>query len=336
MELGPAAGLGLAILSGTLDGSMALPMQFASRWRWENIWLVYSIFGMVLIPWGVASITCSNALLIYEQSPNEALWAAFGFGAGWGIGSLLFGTGITLVGMSLGYALVVSLTAVNGALIPLIVLNPEKLGTFQGKMIFLALGVLLVGISLCSLAARRRKSEKPLLARERTRFGLGLLACISAGFFSPMLNFAFAFGAPVSQTALSLGASKMGASIALLNLTMFAGFVPSAAYCIYLLNKNGTWNEFFLANTASHWFYGFMMGLPSLGAFLVYGIATIYLGAIGPVLGWPVYMGMVIVTANIWGFARGEWRGSDLKTYVYLCCGVFAIIMAVYIVSLGQ
>jgi len=62
MELGPAARLGLAILSGTLDGSMALPMQFVSRWRWENIWLVYSIFGMVLISWGVVLATLSAIL----------------------------------------------------------------------------------------------------------------------------------------------------------------------------------------------------------------------------------------------------------------------------------
>ena len=86
----------------------------------------------------------------------------------------------------------------------------------------------------------------------------------------------------------------------------------------------------------SHWFYGFMMGLPSLGAFLICGVATIYLGAIGPVLGWPVYMGMVIVTANIWGWIRGEWPGSDLKTYVYLSTGILSIITAVYVVSLGQ
>jgi L-rhamnose-H+ transport protein len=336
MESGILLGLALAVFSGTLDGSMAFPMQFATRWRWENIWLVYSIFGMVLLPWLVAFVTLSNALKIYERTPSQALWAAFVFGAGWGIGSLLFGTGITLVGMSLGYALVVSLTAVNGALVPLIVLNPEKLGTFQGKMIFLALAVLLVGITLCSLAARRRKDEKPLLARERTHFLFGLLTCICAGFFSPMLNLAFAFGAPISQTALAQGAGEMGASIALLNLTLFAGFLPSVAYTVYLLSKNRSWKEFRRADSVSHWFYGFMMGLPSLAAFLVYGISTIHMGSIGPVLGWPVYMAMVIVTANFWGLLRGEWRGSDRKTYLFLFSGILIMIAAIYIVSLGQ
>ena len=336
MDSGILLGLTLAVFSGTLDGSMAVPMQFASRWRWENIWLVYSVFGMIVLPWLVALLTLSNVLKIYEQTPTQALWAAFIFGAGWGIGSLLFGTAITLVGMSLGYALVVSLTAVNGALIPLVVLNPEKLGTFQGKMIFLALAVQLVGIALCSFAARRRKDEKPLLARERTDFFFGLLACVCAGFFSPMLNLAFAFGAPISHSALAHGASEIGASIALLNLTLFAGFLPSVAYTAYLLNKNNSWREFIHVDSVSHWFYGFMMGLPSLAAFLVYGIATIRMGPIGPVLGWPVYMAMVIVTANFWGLIRGEWRGSDWQTYAFLFSGILIMIAAICIVSLSQ
>src|SRR5437870_8211527 len=68
MNSGILWGLTLAVLSGTLDGSMALPMQFASRWRWENIWLVYSLFGMILLPWLVAFLTLSNALKIYEQA----------------------------------------------------------------------------------------------------------------------------------------------------------------------------------------------------------------------------------------------------------------------------
>lgn len=336
MESGILIGLLLSASSGTLDGSMAAPMHFATRWRWENIWLVYAIFGMLLLPWMVAWVTLADLFEVYERAPSSAVWAALGFGAGWGVGSTLFGIGITLLGMGLGYALVISLTSVMGALVPLVTLHPEKLGTDQGTMIFLALGVLVAGICLCSQAARRRKDEKPLLVRERTHFVPGLLICIASGLFSPMLNFAFAFGAPISQTALSLGAGQIGASIALLNLAMLAGFVPTLAYVVYLLNKNRTWKEFTQKNSASHWFYGFLMGLASIGAFLVYGIAVIRMGSIGPVLGFPVYMAMIIVTANLWGLWRGEWRGSDRRTYIYLFSGILTIVTAIYLVSLGQ
>ena len=211
---------------------------------------------MILLPSFIASLTLGNVFAVYERAPGHALWAAFGFGAGWGVGNTLFGMGVTLLGMGLGNALIISLSAVIGALIPLITLHPEKLGTFEGNIIFLALGVLVVGISLCFLAARRRKDEKPMLIRERTNFFLGVLACIASGLFSPMLNFAFAFGAPISQVALSLGASKIGASIALLNLALLGGFIPNAIYCTFLLNRNRTWKDFILPNTASHCLMG--------------------------------------------------------------------------------
>ena len=336
MEMAILVGLALAVCSGTLDGSMAYPMQFARRWRWENIWIVFSIFGMILLPSFVVFLTLGNVFTVYERAPGHALWAAFGFGAGWGVGNTLFGAGITLLGMGLGNALIISLSSVMGALIPLITLHPEKLGTFEGNVILLSLGVLVVGISLCSLAARRRKDEKPMLIRERTNFFLGFLACIASGIFSPMLNLAFAFGAPISQAALSLGASKIGASIALLNLALLAGFIPNAIYCAYLLNRNRTWKDFTLPNTASHWSYGFMMGLAMMGAFLVYGVANLFMGPMGPVLGWPVYMATLILTANIWGLIRGEWQGSDRKTYIYLFCGIAIIVVSIYLVSLSQ
>ena len=78
MEPGILVGLTLALFSGTLDGSMAFPMQFASRWRWENIWLVYSIFGMLLIPWIVASLTLANFLearSVLTNNVKAAVWA---------------------------------------------------------------------------------------------------------------------------------------------------------------------------------------------------------------------------------------------------------------------
>jgi hypothetical protein len=43
-------GVGAVITAGMLQGVFAVPMKFASRWNYENIWLVYSLTGMVLFP----------------------------------------------------------------------------------------------------------------------------------------------------------------------------------------------------------------------------------------------------------------------------------------------
>jgi hypothetical protein len=40
MELTVLIPLGLTILSGTLMTCAIVPMKFARRWKWENIWFL--------------------------------------------------------------------------------------------------------------------------------------------------------------------------------------------------------------------------------------------------------------------------------------------------------
>ena len=336
MEPGAFVGLGLATMSGVIDGTTTVPMQFARRWRWENIWLLYSFFGMICGPWIVLFFFLPNPWRFYAQIPGQALVAPACFGAGWGLGSILFGLGVTRVGMGLAIAIVISLTALNGVLIPLLVLHPEKVGTLQGKILLAALGVLIVGVTLCSIAAARRTTERPLLLREKPALVAGLICCVLSGIFSPMMNLVFAFGTSVTEAAVSLNAGDVGASVALLTIAMFPAFLANAGYCIYLLNRNRSWRDFVLPDVASHWLYGFLMGVLQMSAFLVYGIAVIYMGSVGPIVGWPVYMATLILTGNAWGWIRGEWEGSDRRTYSYLVLGILGILAAIVLVGVAE
>lgn len=329
-------GLALAIASGILDGSTALPMHFVRRWRWESLWLVFCVFEMLVVPWIAAFAILSAPLQLYVSAPDATLITVLILGMGFGVGNLLFGLGITRVGMGLGNAVIVSVTAVTGALVPLIILHPQKLGTRDGDLLLIALAVLVAGIVLCTLAARGRKAEKPLLATVKPNLVTGLIICIVAGLFSPCVNFAFAFGQPLADAALHAGAAPVGTSLAILLPMLFGAFIVSGAYCLYLLTRNGTWADYRLAHTGSHWIAGFLMGCCNGGAFLVYGVATGFLGSMGPVVGWPIYMAMIILTSNIWGWIRGEWRGSSSGTYVRLLSGMTLTVFAIYLVSRVQ
>ena len=50
-------GLMLVLLGGVLNGSFAAPMKRLSAWRWENIWLVYAVTGLLILPWVIAVAT---------------------------------------------------------------------------------------------------------------------------------------------------------------------------------------------------------------------------------------------------------------------------------------
>src|SRR5215213_10107139 len=170
-------GLLLAALGGGLDASQALVMGLAKRWRWESIWLVWAVFGCLILPWAAAFLLLRNPspIEVFRGVPVESLAQVILFGAGWGVGAVLFGLGVVRVGMGLGLGITVSLTAANGALLPLVNKNRELLMSPQAGIIYLAVGLLVLGIILSSLAAHRRPDEKPLLARESANFSAGVL-----------------------------------------------------------------------------------------------------------------------------------------------------------------
>ena len=43
-------GLGLMALAGIVGGNCMLPMKFARRWPWENMWLVFSLVALLVVP----------------------------------------------------------------------------------------------------------------------------------------------------------------------------------------------------------------------------------------------------------------------------------------------
>lgn len=329
-------GLTLSILSGLLDGSTVLPMHFVRKWRWESIWLVFCASEMILVPVLAALVALPEIGAVYSAAPRSVLLTTVAFGIAFGVGNLLFGLGVTRVGMGFGNAIVVSLAAVNGSLIPFAFFNAEKLGTPACNLLLTALAVMVVGIVLCSLAAGRRKEEKALLALQKPNRTTGIILCIASGFFSPCINFAFAFGQPLSAAAIDHGAGGVGAGLAVLVPTLAGAFTLSLACCAYVLTRNRTWSDFLVPGTRTSWLCGLLMGCFNGGAFIVYGIATSHMGSLGPVVGWPVYMATIILTANLWAWLRGEWLGCDRGTYGQLAAGICLIIIAIYLVSRVQ
>jgi len=130
-------GVGVVIAAGMLQGIFAVPMKFASRWNYENIWLVYSLTGMVVFPWLLVIATVPHPAEIYASTSTTTLFGIAGFGVCWGIGATLTGVGLTLLGIGLGMAIILGLSASLGSLIPLVILHPQTLHTRQGHVFLL-------------------------------------------------------------------------------------------------------------------------------------------------------------------------------------------------------
>lgn len=326
--------IGLIVFAGVLMGAFTLPMKFAKAWPWEAMWLVYSISGLLVLPVTVALATLPSLPEIYSSSSASALSAAALFGFGWGIGSVLFGIGISRLGMSLGFTIILGLTAALGSLIPMLVLSPREIFSLRGGLVLAGLGIVLVGIYLCGVASglkERGSGSKSAASDSELRTGIAI--CIFSGIFASMLNLAMAFGQDIARRAIDLGATTSHASNAIWVIAVACGAIANTGYCIFLLVRNRTASVFRGRGTASHWLLGAMMGSLWFGGVTVYGGGSASLGRWGAVLGWPLLMAVMIITANVLGRFTGEWRDAPRKANRTMLAGVGVLSIGVFVVS---
>jgi hypothetical protein len=78
------------------------------------------------------------------------------------------------------------------------------------------------------------------------------------------------------------------------------------------------------------------MGLMFMTGLSLYGIGSLRLGPIGPVLGFPVYTSAMVLSANAAGFLTGEWRGSPRGAYVYELLGILLLITSIVVIAAGN
>ncbi|NLF09323.1 MAG: hypothetical protein GX594_15290 [Pirellulaceae bacterium] len=329
----------LAVLAGLMQGAFPLPMKFAQKWKWENIWSVFALWGFVVLPWLLAFITVPNLMGVYAATSAKALAAVTLFGLGWGIGTICFGIGVSMVGMALAFAIIIGTTAALGTLVPL-VQNIESLKTFGGMAIAGGVVLMVLGIVLCALAGHLKQkqlaggSETP--TADGKSFGKGLAVCILGGVTSPMLNFAFSFGEEIVENAKTAGAANVNASNPIWCWTMTCAFLATAIYCLFLMSKDRGWKRFSSPGTAKNWGLTFLMGALWSGNIAVYGVALSQLGTLAASIGWSFVMITTIVMGNVLGIATGEWKGAGGKPFTTMLAGLALLIAAVCLIAVGN
>ena len=330
--------VGGVFLAGLLQGVFAVPMKYMRQWSFENTWLAYSLSGMVILPWLLTTLTVPHLSQVYAASSAKTLLSIAGFGMCWGMGSTLTGIGLSMLGLGLGMAIILGLCASVGSLIPLLVLTPQQINTPQGRTYLIGTAIMLAGIAISARAgvlrdaARNRTRE----ASTRTSFWVGFIVCCLSGLLSSALNFSYAFGGEAVRHAVEFGTSSLWATGVVTALAVSGGFVANLIYCSYLLGKNRTLHKFTGVGAGTRWLCGGLMGLFWFGGQALYGLGVSHMGNLGVVIGWPLLMGMIIVTSNLAGVITGEWDGVSAASKRFLASGMVIILIALGVLAVAQ
>jgi len=241
-------GMAIILVSGAMNAAFALPMKRARSWKWENLWLVFSVVGIFLVPWALAWGLVPGLMQVFAGVPPRALLLPMVFGLFWGFAQVTFGLSLRMVGVALTFAVVSGLASLSGSLVPLLVFHPEDLFRPRGLLLLLSIPFLLAGLIFYAHAGRGREKEQAGRAAEplspQSGFATGMALCIFTGIFGSSYNLGFAFGGEVIRSSLQHGGGPLTSTYAVWGLVLGAGFIPNLVYCLYLLAKNRTANLF--------------------------------------------------------------------------------------------
>ncbi len=320
-------GLMLAAVAGVANATFTLPMKFARRWAWENIWFVWSVLALVALPVSAAVISIPSLQSVYRGAGLGTLAAIALCGAGWGLAQVLFGLSVDTIGIGLAFSIVLGISAAVGTLLPLVKLQ-QSASRVTGN-VSLGLAFVLAGVIACAVAGRwREKAVGKDLVRSKS-FGAGLAMAICSGFCAAFMNFGVALGAPLLRIAAAHGATSQQVVYSVWLPLLCAGAVPNLLYCVYLLGRKHTWINFHSQRSPAYAGLALIMAVLWFFSTALYGIATQWLGDLGVVVGWPVFMSLIVITASILGILTGEWRHSGRAPVLLQLTGMLLLVLAV-------
>lgn len=323
------------VLAGLLNGSFAVPIKTARAWKFEHIWMVFSLLAMAVIPWAGVLLAVPETGRILAEVPAVGWLSLIALGLLWGVASLLYGVAVDLLGIALGFAIQLGLSIVLGALLPMLWSRALSFESWQDAFFLGGLGLMVVGVVLCAQAGGAKSSAPGATG---ARFRKGLIIAILGGVGAPLLNFGIQYGISLLRTAGQIPAE---ARFSVKTYVAWAVFLSSAAitqagYCLFRIIQSKTGQAFRAAGSGRD---GVMVGGMSLvwaASVCFYGMSVVGLGALGPSFGWPVFIALIILTSNAWGVALGEWQGAPRAAFRRMLAGSAVLVFAAFVIGQGS
>ena len=99
MSTSTPVGLALTSIAGMMSGNCMLPTKFVRTWKWENVWEIFSVVSLILLPWALALVLVRDLEEVDRMLTLAQIAAPLALGAGWGITQILFGISVKRLGL---------------------------------------------------------------------------------------------------------------------------------------------------------------------------------------------------------------------------------------------
>jgi len=342
--MNPFLGIFYHAVGGFAAGSFYIPFKKVKVWAWEVYWLLGGFFAWILMPVVLSLITVGDVLSFLGKFDAATLFWPYFFGVLWGVGGLTFGLTMRYLGMSLGMALALGLTAVFGTLVPPIYYDQMMLliSSYSGLITLAGVGICVLGIAVTGRAGLRKDRE---LTEEEKRahiseFNLtkGIWVALFAGVMSACFAFGIAAGKSIAEAAVEEGTAVLLSNSPVFLLIMAGGFTTNLFWCVFLAMKNQSLRNLGRIGTSgvlNNLFFSALAGITWYFQFMFYGMGTTKMGQYD-FASWSIHMAFIIVFSNIWGLILNEWKGSSKRTVRLIITGIVILIISTIAIGVGN
>ena len=354
----PLLGVFFHWLGGLASASFYVPFRSVRGWSWEIFWLVGGVFSWIIAPWLFASLRTHDLLEVLAAAPPATLALCYFFGALWGFGGLTFGLTMRYLGISLGTAIALGLTAAFGTLIPPLV-NGQLFGSLihstGGLVVLSGVATALIGIAIVGKAGHAKEFEQA--AREEMSSGgvsdlpraadfrKGVGVAVFSGIMSSCFAYGLAAGEPLRQLTLAHGTAPLAQGLPVLVVVLLGGFTTNAVWCLILILKNRSGRELvgvlkvagatLVPSTGRNYLLCALAGTAWYFQFFFYTMGESQMGRFA-FSSWTLHMASIIIFATMWGFLLHEWARSKQRTKRIVWQGVALLVIATVVIGFGN
>ena len=339
MDANACFGVLLATVAGFAVGGAAWPVKRMRAFRYEQWGFLAMLVGLIITPWLVVVCFCPDAFSAYQSVGGRVLLKSNLFSLSWGIANVLFLICFERIGMSLTTGIVTGLGVSVGVTMPMVL---KGTGPFQkapdldssaGLTVLAAVGVMLLGVVLTSLAGAGREKGKTSEGKPRSRFAISLLMVVVAGILSAGIGLSFVYSqGPIIEAMKAHGSGDVAANVAVWAAGLLAGATLNVLYPAWLMCRNRSWGVLF--RHAREIPLALIFGLTFFTGFALMGKGMVLLGALGASVGIGVQQAAQILGGQAVGFFGGEWRGVRGKPLIQICSAIALLIIAVVIMAI--
>jgi len=354
-------------LGGGASGSWYMPYNWVKQWRWEIYWITGGIFSWLIMPFLAVLLTIPDWQGILHTSSGSVIRNTYIMGLLWGVGGLTYGLAIRYLGMSLGNSVLLGITSVVGSLglpvlrnIPGIAeIIPEGLSFTDlfssggGRIVILGIVILLAGIILCGWAGIKKDKDIGNIkegVNNEFKLSKGLIIAVISGVLSAFFSFGIDAGKEMATVARTMAVEQNYAFLTeeggnfkylfenniIFFVILWGGLTTNVIWTTALILKNKTGGDFVDKNTPllRNYLFCALAGTTWFLQFFFYGMGETKIG--NGASSWTLHMATIILTANLWGFYRKEWKGVSKKTYNTILLGIGAILLSVIVIGVAK